>query len=432
LVATIEKLSSPVVKKDSHNSSLPPSHDLVPVTKSLRTKSLLSCGGQLGHKGSTLKQKEVADVVIDLKADVCSGCGCSLLDEVHVKKQFRQVIDIPPIVPIYTEYCQYVSSCPCCQTVNSGAFPLGVNAPVQYGSSIETLVSYLSVYQYLPFRRLSQFFADVFNLRVSEGTIGNLLERSSEKCSGVYEAIKQEIQASEVVGSDETGAKVDGKKWWIWVWQTVTCTFIAASKNRGYETIERIWGDSLANANLITDRWAAQLKTSVLDNQLCLAHLLRNVIFLIEAEKHPFATQFKQFLLDIFDAKKQSISENFAFNKQHTTTILLEQQLNTLISIPIDKDLFPKTAIFQASMIQYRNSILPCLYNLQIPPDNNASERAIRNIKVKQKVSGQFKTGQEAFCVIRSVIDTLRKRGLNVFINLNNIIKYKQTNINTG
>jgi hypothetical protein len=234
------------------------------------------------------------------------------------------------------------------------------------------------------------------------------------------------------VGSDETGAKVDGKKWWIWVWQTVSCTFIAASKNRGYETIVRIWGDSLANANLITDRWAAQLKTSVLDNQLCLAHLLRNVIFLIEAEKHTFATQFKQFLLDIFTAKKQSISDKVAFNKQHDTTILLEQQLNTLIAMPIDKELFPKTAIFQASMIQYRNSILPCLYNLQIPPDNNASERAIRNIKIKQKVSGQFKAGQHAFCVIRSVIDTIRKRGLNLFQNLNNIIKTQPKTIPTG
>lgn len=103
--------------------------------------------------------------------------------------------------------------------------------------------------------------------------------------------------------------------------------------------------------------------------------------------------------------------------------IAFENTLNEMLLITIDKEIHPKTAIFQASMVKYRNYLLPCLYNLDIPPDNNGSERAIRNLKVKQKVSGQFKTGQSAFCIIRSVIDTLLKRKLEVLPYLTQFIK---------
>ena len=101
----------------------------------------------------------------------------------------------------------------------------------------------------------------------------------------------------------------------------------------------------------------------------------------------------------------------------------LEKRLNDLLLITIDKQNHQNTATFQASMLKNRNHLLPCLYNLDIPPDNNGSERAVRNIKVKQKVSGQLKSGQNAFCVIRSVVDTLRKRNVEVLPCLNLVIK---------
>lgn len=112
-----------------------------------------------------------------------------------------------------------------------------------------------------------------------------------------------------------------------------------------------------------------------------------------------------------------------AYTQNSEETISLEKILNQLLIISIDKEKYPKSAAFQVSMIKNRNFILPCLYNLEIPPDNNGSERAIRNIKVKQKVSGQFKSGQNAFCIIRSVIDTLLKRGVELLPCLHQINK---------
>ena len=426
-VTLLLQLSLPVVKKDSHNSSLAPSSDLfVPPTKktkSLRPVSRLLSGGQTGHIGTTLEMTSTPTTIIDLKDNYCVHCGADLKSATFILKRTRQVIEIPPIVPIYEEFRQYACTCPNCSQHLVADFPPGVNAPIQYGSTVEALVCYLSVYQYLPFARLQNFFSQTFSLPLSQGTIGNILERSAKKCEGVYQTIKSNIAKSEVVGADETSAKVNGDKWWIWVWQNILNTFIIASDNRGFKTVQSVWENGLANVILVTDRWGAQLKAHTKGNQLCLPHLQRNIIFLEESEKHPFATQFKQLLSDIFTIRKKLVLKAMPYNTQDIESQILEKRINSLLLITIDNQKYQNTLTFQASMLKNRKYLTPCLYNLNIPPDNNGSERAIRNIKVKQKVSGQFKSGQHAFCVIRSVIDTLRKRGVEVLPCLTQIIK---------
>lgn len=425
LLIFLNTKTPPVVKKNSSNSSLPPSSDFsTPKTKSLRTPSTLKSGGQPGHIGTTLENNPNPDEIIDLKDNFCNNCGAPLEPQNSVLKSSRQVIDIAPIAPVTREYRQHSDICSKCQHEQVADFPLGVTAPVQYGPSVEALISYLSVYQYVPFARMQNFFEQVLSIPISQGTIGNILERSAKKCDGVYQKIKSEIAKSEVVGSDETGAKVNGNKWWIWVWQNVQNTFIAGSASRGADTIENIWGDKLENVALVTDRWSAQLKTNTKRHQLCLAHLKRNLNFLEEAEKHPFAPQFHQIINDIFAIRKQFAKEDSpAYKADDLDAQTLEQRINELLLLTIDKEKYHDTHVFQNSMLKHRKSITPCLYNLDIPPDNNGSERAIRNVKVKQKVSGQFKSGQNAFCVIRSIIDTLRKRNVEVLPCLTQILK---------
>ena len=167
---------------------------------------------------------------------------------------------------------------------------------------------------------------------------------------------------------------------------------------------------------MVSDRLSAQLKMPSKGNQVCLAHLLRDTIALDEEEKHPFAQQFNSLLRDVFEFKKVMKERNRSCDAQEAS--LFENRLNKLLSITISKEQHPKTVTFQNSMLKCRNFILPCLYYLEVPPDNNGSERAIRNIKVKQKVSGQFTSGQEDFCIIRSAIDTFIKRNLDVLSTL--------------
>ena len=419
----LEELRKTNLKKDSSNSSLPPSSDFFNKNKSLRSPSELKSGGQQGHRGTTLEMSSTPDKIIELKDSFCNICGQSLSHASFVLKAKRQVIELPPIAPIYEEFRQYSCECPTCKHLQVADFPVGVNAPIQYGSTVESLVSYLSAYQYVPFLRMKNIFSQVFSIPLSEGTIGNILERSAQKCQGIYQQIKSEIAQSPVVGSDETGAKVKGEKWWIWVWQNVLNTFIIASDNRGSKTIDSIWKNGLPNSVLISDRWSAQLKVHTKGKQICLAHLLRELNYLLDLEKHQFAIQFKELLVDVFEVKRQLLLNQKPYQVDSQQASLLETRINEALLLTIDSEKCPKTLTFQGSMIKSRNYILPCIYHLEIPPDNNGSERAIRTIKVKQKVSGQFKTGQDAFCVIRSVIDTLNKRGVEVLPCLNQIIK---------
>jgi hypothetical protein len=244
-------------------------------------------------------------------------------------------------------------------------------------------------------------------------------------CEVVYQQIKANIVDSKIIGSDETGVKVNGGKWWIWVWQNIQNTFIIASPNRGFQTINSVFADGFSKATLISDRWAAQLKTNATNHQLCLAHLLRELNFLEELEQNEFSTKFKTLIDAVFELKRHQKATNTSTKIDSEEAKTLENKLNELLSMIIDDKKCPKTSIFQFSMIKNRNYILPCIYDLEIPADNNASERAIRVIKVKQKVSGQFKSGQHSYCVIRSVIDTLIKRNLEVIHHLNLIIKAK-------
>lgn len=408
--------------KDSHNSSLPPSSDFFARNKSLRTVSDRKSGGQPGHEGTTLEMSVNPNKVIELKSNFCSKCGQILPENNFILKAKRQVVELPPILPIYNEYRQFACRCCACNHEQIADFPAHVNAPIQYGNSVEAVVSYLSVYQYVPFARLQKMLAHTFSLPISQGSINNILERVAEKFTGMYDEIKNKISKSAVVGADETGVKINGVKCWIWAWQSALETFIVASDNRGSKTIEQVWKDGLPNATVVSDRWAAHLKMLSKEKQLCLAHLLRDLNFLIETEKDQFSVRLKSFLNTIFHLKEKQRAGQKAVEKESEEANIFEKELNEILAMTIENNNRPKTNTFQKAIIKYRNHILPCIYDSDIPPDNNASERAIRTIKVKQKVSGQFKTGQNAFCIIRSVIDTLIKRKFEVFPTLNQIV----------
>lgn len=413
------------VKKNSRNSSTPPSQDKTKPRRkrSLRAKSKRKTGGQKGHDGHTLQMSDTPDKTETLYSLYCSECGEELSEEDQNLVSKRQVVILPPIEPQVVEYQQFGCTCKRCGHHQKASYPDGVNAPIQYGSEVMALVGYFSVFQYVPYQRLKLLFKDVFNLSISEGSINNLLKRGAQKAMPVYDTILEQIKTSEYVGSDETGAKVNGKKWWIWVWQNIQNTFLKAAKSRGFASVEEVLPEGLPNATVGSDRWAAQLKITSKAKQLCLPHLLRDLNYLIEVDQSEWAQQFKELLKKALALKPISIQRNQAFSPQEVLVQQVEKQLNELLAFTLTKKQTPLTLTFQTQMLKNRNHLFTFLYQLNVPPDNNASERAVRNVKVKQKISGQFKSGQQTFCVWRSVIDTLRKRHLNVLEHLKLIMK---------
>lgn len=404
-----QELASSKVKKNSKNSGTPPSTDLSRQNKSLRGTSGKSSGGQDKHQGHHLEMWSSVDKVEVLSPNFCTVCGDSLASLPLALHSKRQVIDLPKITPICTEYRNYQCLCSCGH-VQKSTYPQGVNAPIQYGNNISSLVGYFSVYQYLPFKRMSKMFKEVFNLNLSEGSVANLLNKLGDKSTQVYEHIRSSIEKSEAVGGDETGVKVNGKRWWGWVWQTLQATFIVVSDNRGKETIDKWFPHGFLNAIFSSDRWKAQLNTKAKGHQLCLAHLQRNLNYLIELEKNTNAIAFKNWMKKAMALKK----ERQAYQRGNPLMLSIEQELNNLLDKIPCKETYPKTEVFFQSMKEYKKYLLPFLYFEEVAPDNNSSERAIRNFKVKLKISGQFKSGQDCYAKLRSVVDTCIKRNIPI------------------
>ncbi|OED38856.1 hypothetical protein AB832_04330 [Flavobacteriaceae bacterium (ex Bugula neritina AB1)] len=423
-----ERLAYYNTPKTSLNSSLPPSKDENRPNQSLRKGSVNKPGGQLGHKGKTLEMTATPDHIVELHPDYCCGCGASLTEIESVKDLVRQVVDIPPIQAFYTEYRSYSKQCSCgCTT--KGRFPQNVKTPISYGPNTEALVGYFHARQYLPFGRMEETFNDVFNISISEGGIHCLLERFAAKTTPVYQLIKQRVSNSPVIGTDETGAKVNGKKHWIWTWQTDSATYIAHSDTRGGDTVKKEFPEGFTKSTLVSDGWRPQLTTPALHHQACLPHLLRRLNYLNEKYvDQQWGREFQQLLYDTISIKKENEFGNEQYNKLTMHSVL---KLEYLLNNPPDKE-FKELYTFYKRMRREQQNLLVFLYIREVPPDNNASERAIRNIKVKQKISGQFKTitAAQNFAKIRSVIDTTIKNRMNVLKALIEIAKFEYQFVN--
>lgn len=271
------------LKLDSSNSSKPPSSDMAKPkrqNRSLRQPSGRKRGGQQGHEGHTLEMRAVCDVIEEHEPGFCRGCGHDLGDIEAVLIERRQVVDLPPIVPIWTEHRVYSKTCVCGQVCKAD-FPDNVKAPVQYGRSIESLACYLSVRQYLPYKRMQELFSDVFHIKISQSCISNMISRFAQKGAWIYEEIKERVLSSQVVGSDETGAVVNGRKGWFWTWQNQGNTFLKFDFSRAYKVVKETVIEPLYV--LVSDCWSPQLKTQARHYQICLAHIERELNYFIEA-----------------------------------------------------------------------------------------------------------------------------------------------------
>jgi transposase len=420
------ELARYTTRKDSNNSSLPPSKDenRPPRTSSLREKSNRKAGGQPGHKGKTLEMTETPDEIIEHHSCFCPECGKDVSELPFEFSGKRQVIDIPTIKQIVTEHRVYRCKCTCGKVIESD-FPVGVNSPVKYGKNIETIIGYLSVRQYLPFKRLQEMMNDVFKVQISEGGLHWLMNRLASKGVDAYEMIRQRVLHSPVIGTDETGVKINGKNHWFWTWQNNRATFIAPSTNRGTTTIIENMSGISGEAVLVHDCWKAHFQTPVKTHQLCTAHLERETKYLEELYKVAWPVRFRAMLREAHKLKKQFTPADYYY-PNHLCS-LLEKELDNLLAEPLDPK-HKELIAFQKRITKYRDYVFTFLYHPNVPPDNNGSERAIRNVKVKQKISGQFKifSAAENFAILRSIIDTAIKNNQNVLQALNVIADYKR------
>jgi hypothetical protein len=281
------------------------------------------------------------------------------------------------------------------------------------------MIAYLHARQFVPFLRLKELLNDLFGLSISEGGIDQLLNRFEKKSQPIYQKIMKSIESSPVVGSDETGCKVNGNKYWFWAWQTPKLTLIHASDNRAKKTIDEVFPKGLPSSYLISDCWQPQLNTLSKDQQICTAHLLRDAEYLIQLYGPDWAKGFQCLLLDAIKVKERMQIDDYN-NPDHKERSGIMTRFESLLAENIEGEKLEKLDTFKKRIAKLKQNIFVFLFVPDVPPDNNASERAIRNVKVKLKVSGQFKSenGAARFAVIRSIIDTVIKTKNNVWATL--------------
>ena len=415
--------------KNSNNSSISPSSEIAPPKKrnsrnqSLREKSNKNVGGQAGRVGVTLNRSSAPDEIIELpyKLIECKKCKIDISTAVATLKERRQVLDIE-LSSIYrkiTEYQSFSKKCNSCGYVNHDNSVFTIAPNISYGSTVIAMVSYLSVSQYMSNVRIVELMSNLFNITLSEGTITGLLAKASKLSQGEIDKITTILEKSPILGIDETGCKVNGSKHWHWTFQNDSNTLIVADKSRGTKVINKTFENGFQNACVVHDNYSSYSSLECAREQLCLAHKMRDLNYAIDCDETKLMKDIKQLFKEAIKDDKESLTptQRIALKTQYDKT------LEHLLTMPYHEK--SETHKQVKSLTKSKEKLFTFLLDENIPPDNNGSERAIRNIKVKQKVSGQFKSlaGAQNYANLRSIVDTSRKRGLNEFESLVSVMQ---------
>jgi len=418
--------------KNSANSGKPPSSDGLkkkPAPKSLRESGKRPSGGQKGHKGETLEMVATPDHVEKHSLVECPHCQTDLSTTVVQGVEKRQVFDLPPIRIEVTEHQAELKCCPGCGQRVKGNFPAAVSQPVQYGNRVRAQVVYLSQYHLLPMGRLRQLMGDLWGHAPSEALIQTTNNDLARQIAPTLAAIKTQLTSALVLRCDETGMRVEGKLHWLHVACTDFLTHYGVHSKRGQEAMTALGILAAFSGRAVHDGWVSYFKSENCAHALCNAHHLRELRFIFEQYQEPWAQAMSDLLKEIY-AEVQA-------TRDHATALapsridqyearyhdILQQGLAAHAadaSAPAKKRGRPKRSPAEnllARLHRYKTETLSFMSDFRVPFDNNLAERDLRMMKVKQKISGTFRTlaGAKTFCAIRSYLSTARKQGVNVF-----------------
>ena len=426
LTERIQKLEDQLIKNSS-NSGKPPSSDGYekPAPKSRRKRSGKKSGGQKGHAGHTLTMVEQPDVIVIHKVDCCAHCQKSLKKVGAAAVEKRQVLDVPEVRLQTTEHQAEIKICPACRKQTKSAFPSEVSHAVQYGNRIKAQISYFHEYQLLPLGRVNEMICDLYNQDIAEGTILSACQELSEKIAPVQQAVKEHLTyQTKVAGFDESGARVEGKLHWFHVTCTERLTYYAVHAKRGKIAMHEIGILPYFKGRAIHDDLPSYFQYACWHG-LCNAHHLRSLEFLLERYPQGWVKKLKDLLLEIKAAVEKALSKaktrlsaKTLANFSSRYDALLKQGFK-LNPSRVEQGQKPKRGRPKQSFAKnlldrlrdHKEAVLAFMYDFNVPFENNQAERDIRMLKVKQKISGCFRSlgGAEIFCTIRGYISTARK-----------------------
>jgi transposase len=417
--------------KDSHNSSKPPSSDppfKKPPPRSLRQSSGKKPGGQKGHPGATRVLIDTPDHSVFVPLSGVCECGrCRAEIPTEILPERRQVTELK----IGREVIEYriVSGACSCGRVQRSAFPAGVDAPVQYGPAVNAFAVHMTQYQLLPYQRTADLLGELAGIDISPASIHAAVMRAAEELADPVQAIGQTVARATLAHADETGIRVEAKLHWLHVMSTATLTAYHAHAKRGREALDAFGLLASFSGILIHDHWSAYDQYQGA-HAFCNAHHLRELIGIVETQPdQTWATAMIDLLLDAKEAATQARAQELSalptpdlegFRTRYDDILDQGQKQNP----PSTQRTGARGRIKQspaynliARLRDHRNDTLRFISDLRVPFDNNQAERDVRMPKLKQKISGGFrsKAGADAFATIRSYLSTLRKQSADIF-----------------
>jgi len=439
VIAIIKSLEARIAElearlgQNSRNSSRPPSSDVFIRPKSQRISGVRRAGGQEGHPGSTLRQVDCPDIIVDHKVDTCDNCGLSLTSVSAVRVERRQVFDIPPLKILVTEHRAETKQCPCCQSVVRARFPRGVRRAVQYGLYLRAFIVYLLVFQLIPYDRIATLFRDLFGHPVGKGTMVNIVKSCYEDLDEAESVIRGLLRDGSVLHADETGFRIDGKIEWLHVASTSLLTWYGHHKRRGLEAMRSYGIMSRFTGIMVHDFWKPYFSFRS-GHALCNAHLARELQGITEA----FGQEWSSLLKDLVHKAKKKVDDARDKREDRLDSLLLtgfESEYTRIMELGMEENLEgvlrkgkrgPLKQTRAKNLLdrcnEYRKQILSFMYDFRIPFDNNQAERDIRMVRLHEKISGTTRSqeGADWFCRIRGYISTCRKNDQPVLNSLVN------------
>ena len=430
---------------NSKNSSKPPSSDGLrkPAPKSLRKSGKNPNGGQKGHRGSTLRQSVRVDETIQHQADThCSACHLEMSE--HTIAETRQVFELPGLRMRTVAHHQMRSNCTC-GAVHLGAWPAGVNAPAQYGASVKAMAVHLNQHHLVPLARTAALMQDFFGAHLSQASLQSFAQEAAYALRPTVAAIAQAVQGSAVVHADETGMRIQGKLHWLHCAATTTLTWLAPHAKRGSSAFEALGLLGGIKGVLVHDGLISY-KGLDCTHSLCNAHHIRELVYIHEQENEKIWDPWAQEMIDLLlqalrevDLRGWPLTQARQAWFQTRWSELLEraETLNPQVRRrgtsqnsnmkARGRPKQSKAANLLKRLREYRQDVWRFASEAGVPFTNNLAEQALRMAKVKQKISGCFRTehGAHTFFTIRSYLATMTKQKSNLFDCLVSVFKHQ-------
>jgi len=411
---------------NSRNSSKPPSSDGLnkPKPKSLRKRGGRPTGGQKGHLGQGLKKVAEPDrIVMHPPPTHCDGCQRPLPEASVVET--RQVFDLPPLRFEVTEHQVLTTQCACGKTCR-GEFPSGISAPVQYGPAAMAAAVHLTHQHMMPVQRTAALMGDFFGLPMAEATVLAASEAARSRLQPTVDSIGEALARAEVAHADETGLRVAGSLHWMHVLATATLTWVGCHPKRGRAAFDAFAILPNFLGTLIHDGWKPYRELPC-KHGLCNAHHLRELTYVFEELGQAWAGR----MIDLLVAACHEVNERGTPLPQQRMASFRARYAKILAEGEASNPLAPKSgkrgrtrqskaANLLLRLRNYTNDVWRFATDHNVPFTNNLAEQAVRMPKVKQKISGCFRTknGADTFCTLRSYLATMHKQGANLFHSL--------------